>query len=248
MRILLARAFAATALLIGLSNVRADIVVPNSAALTEGNGTQDFPFSQATRYQQVFSAAEFASLGGPVLITGMTLRPDAAGSAFSKTIADLQINLSTTSQSPDGLSTTFASNVGADDTIVFDGSLTLATAFTGPVGGPKNFDIGIGFTPFLYDPSAGNLLLDVRNASPTSITQQLDAVNVSGDGVSRTYTQGIAITSPTANFADSSGLVVRFTTATVPEASSMLFLGLASTVAYFCCRRRRTAATGNAKF
>jgi hypothetical protein len=52
--------------------------------------------------------------------------------------------LSTTSANPNALSTTFANNIGADDTVVFGaGALALSSAFTGPAGGPKNFDIVI---------------------------------------------------------------------------------------------------------
>ena len=50
----------------------------------------------------------------------------------------------------------FANNVGADDTIVHSGSLFLSSAFTGPAGGPKGFDILIHLTtPFTYDPASG---------------------------------------------------------------------------------------------
>lgn len=84
--------------------------------------------------------------GGPILITAMVFRPDAGGSgaAFSTTLSNIEIDLSTTSANPNALSTTFANNIGADDTVVFGaGALALSSAFTGPAGGPKNFDIVI---------------------------------------------------------------------------------------------------------
>src|SRR5205823_2210425 len=148
-----------------------NIVVPNSNATVEGNIANSFPFNIADfslssqRYQQVYSAAQFAAVSGPQLVTQIAFRPDAsAGSAFTATLPNVQINLSSTSKAPDGLSTTFASNVGADDTIVHSGPLALSSAFSGPAGGPKAFDIVITLTtPFRYDPAAGNLLLDVRN-------------------------------------------------------------------------------------
>src|SRR5207249_8841041 len=104
----------------------------------------------------------------------------------TSTLPDIQIDLSTTSAGDDGLSTTYANNVGADDTVVFTrGALTLSSAFTGPPDGPKDFDIIITLTtPFLYNPALGNLLLDVRNFGG-GFTTVLDAVpNQTGDGVS----------------------------------------------------------------
>jgi MYXO-CTERM domain-containing protein len=101
-----------------------------------------------------------------VTIERISFRPDATyGSAFATTLSDIQINLSTTSSSLADLTGVFADNIGSDDTIVVDrGALSLASSFTGPDDGPKVFDIHIDLdTPFLYDPTAGNLLLDVRN-------------------------------------------------------------------------------------
>jgi hypothetical protein len=101
------------------------------------------------------------------------------------------------------LSATFANNVGADDTVVFSGPLSLSSAFTGPSAGPKDFDIVITLqTPFLYDPSAGNLLLDVRNFSGGT-TIQFDAEASDSDPVSRTFTAFTGdVNSPTADLVD----------------------------------------------
>src|SRR5205823_14144179 len=105
------------------------------------------------RYQQVYSASDFTVFGtSPRFITQVAFRPDAIyGSAFNSTLFNVQIDLSTTTKAVDGLNQTFANNVGADDTIVHSGSLSLSSAFTGPNGGPKNFDIVIPLsTPFPY--------------------------------------------------------------------------------------------------
>jgi hypothetical protein len=70
----------------------------------------------------------------------------------------MQINLSTTSQSVSGLSPLFANNVGADDSVVFSSGLfhfgASRSVFDGRIALSK---------PFYYNPSAGNLLLDIRN-------------------------------------------------------------------------------------
>jgi hypothetical protein len=122
-----------------------NVVVPNAQAATEGNSGNAFPFSPATfsvssqRYQQVFAASQFAAVSGPHKITHIRFRPDVSfGAAFSSTLPNVQINLSTTSKAPNGLSTTFASNVGADDTVIFGpGPLSLSSTFTGPAGGRR---------------------------------------------------------------------------------------------------------------
>jgi len=80
--------------------------------------------------------------------------------------------------------------------------------------GPKDFDIVINLqTPFLYDPSASNLLLDVRIFAGENTTQ-FDAED-SIDAVSRV----ISITSTGVDDAtgaiDSIGLVTQFTMTSV---------------------------------
>jgi hypothetical protein len=56
------------------------------------------------------------------------------------------------------LSTTFADNFGADVKLVFDGPLTISTTASET---PRKFDFAVEFqTPFEYDPSEGNLLIE----------------------------------------------------------------------------------------
>lgn len=185
----------------------APLVVPNSLATIEGNSNNAFPFSIAAssmRYQQVFAASEFGTQ--PLTITQITFRPDGpAGNAFSTTLSNVQINLSTTSAAPDGLSSTFANNVGGDDTVVFpSGPLALSSLDTG--SGPRDFDIVINLTtPFVYDPSAGNLLFDARNFSGGSTTA-FDHQFTPSDPVSRVFG---AVGSSTGT-PDTSGLVAAF--------------------------------------
>jgi hypothetical protein len=59
------------------------------------------------------------------------------------------------------LTTTFDNNHGADRTLVHDGNLPHPLLATGPAGGPRDFAPGTRLdTPFVYDPSKGNLLID----------------------------------------------------------------------------------------
>jgi hypothetical protein len=142
-------------------------VIPRTAEGVEqifGSGT----FDTAHRSQQVYGSVEFPQ--HPMLIHELRFRPDSVyGGAFTATVANIQINLSTTRRIPDALSATFAENVGADDTVVYQGALTVSSAFTGPSGGPKDFDIIVRLQrPYLYDPARGNLVIDTRNFSGSS--------------------------------------------------------------------------------
>lgn len=182
-----------------------NIVVPNSLASVGGNSSNNFPFNInfSQRYQQVFESSEFTSLSGTELITQIAFRPNESGaSAFSSTISNIQINLSTMSATPGTLSTNFASNVGEDDTVVFCGALALSSSNSNG-GSTKNFDIIIPLTtPFFYDPTKGNLLLDIRKFSRSSTTK-FDA-----------YPAGNSIrvfTTPSGTTIDSIGLVAQFT-------------------------------------
>ena len=252
-RRLLVLPVAASLLIAGADAQAITIITPNGQASVEGGSDNVFPFSLGQdagevpsgtqRYQQVYSASDFGALSpGGEFITRIAFRPDAVhGSAFAATLSGIRIDLSTATVSPDALGTTFASNVGANDTIVYGGAtgaaLSLSSAYTGPAGGPKAFDIIINLTtPFFYNPAAGNLLLDVRNFGGGSTTP-LNTESTVGDSVSRAYTMPSGVGSATADGTDSGGLVTEFITA-VPEPSTMALAGLGA-AALAISRRRR---------
>jgi hypothetical protein len=192
------------------------VTIPSAAQAGEGNSDNQFPFNgNPIRYQQVILASEFFSASEfppePRMITRIAMRPDAAtGAAFSETLSNVQINLSTTPKAPGSLSENFADNIGSDEVVVYSGELPLSSACSGPDGGPKDFDIIITLkTPFLYDPRAGNLLLDVRNFFGGRTTQ-LDA-HIAADSMARIWSRDLQ--SQTATQEDpfpSMGLVLRF--------------------------------------
>jgi hypothetical protein len=196
------------------------LVVPSDWSTAFGDAGNLFPLfsSKPIRYQQVFDASQFSRLNpGGGLINRIAFRGHGPGVAFTGTVAQLQVNLSTTSKSPNGLSSTFADNIGADDRQVFSGPLSTAVTFTGDA---TNFEVTLNFTtPFFYDPAKGNLLLDIRNAQggvevPAS-DQELDGTSATGDSVSRVYNFG-DVTAIAAGKTggvdekDSYGLITRF--------------------------------------
>ncbi|MHC4994751.1 MAG: hypothetical protein ACYTGQ_06805 [Planctomycetota bacterium] len=163
------------------------LVVPGGLENVEGNTGNSWPFhsNMSMRYQQVYDASEFTGLEGPHEITQIMFRPDATnGEAFSSTIDNLQITLSTTTANSSSLSSTLADNVGADAQSVFSGSLTFSSSNTGPEEGPRDFDIVINLAaPFVYNPANGALLMDITHLGATSTF--FDAHGVTDDGIAR---------------------------------------------------------------
>ena len=203
-----------------MSILAGPLVAPNDWANAFGDAGNLFPLfsSKPMRYQQVFDAGQFSRLNpGGGLINRIAFRGHGPGIPFTANVPQLQVNLSTTSKTPDALSSTFVENVGADDTQVFSGPLQAAVTFTGD---PTNFEVTLIFTtPFFYDPAKGNLLLDVRNLQGgTEVPpndQELDGTTASGDSVSRVYNFGdVAATAAGSTGGvdekDSYGLITRF--------------------------------------
>jgi len=231
------------------------IVVPTAQTVLEGTSNNGFPFNigffslGSQRYQQVYDAGQFFALvPGGGLITDIAFRPDAGAGPFSTILPGVRIDLSTTAAPPDGLSTIFAANVGADNTTVYGGPggapLPLSSSFTGPPGGPKAFDIVIPLTtPFFYDPAFGNLLLDVYNFGGGT-TVQFDAQDAVGDPISRVFTVAGGVGSPVADGSPlffTNGLITQFSTtpAAVPEPGTLALtaLGMLGLVGYL--RKRK---------
>jgi hypothetical protein len=221
------------ALLHGTAGHGINISVPGPE---EGNVASGYPFGFyppfTMRYQQIYGASAFSELteaGG--WITAMAFRWE-AGSGGGGYIPNVQINLSTTLRAVDALSTVFAENIGVDDTAVLGpGGAPFA-------GLPPTYEVAMTFSnAFFYDPSKGNLLLDVRlneAASPGHQTHDLDAELTFGDPVSRVYAIGVDSPSGTA---DTLGLVTTFTVTPVPEPSPVLVLLLGLPAVLFAVYR-----------
>jgi hypothetical protein len=205
---------------------RADvIVVPNALATTEGNSSAGVP-TNPFRFMQIMDATQFAAFSQPILITQIAFRPDVSQASPASQSFNVQLFLSTTSQSVAGLSPTFAANLGPDNTLVFGGPITLTTANLPGPGTAKQFDLTIPFTtPFYYDPRAGNLLFDfqVFSAGPPSL--QEDAV--AGSPITSSVFFNGSATNPTGTLLATFGLVNQFTVQPVPEPSTFFLVSLA---------------------
>jgi len=205
------------------------IVTPSPGDLNGNSAFRPFNTSESGRFQQVYDSSLFGTLPtGGGLIAAISFRVDPfLGLPFSAGIGNLQLNLSTTSRNPDGLSLIFDANIGANDMVVLG---------PGPVGingeggvGVSSFDVTFGFSsPFYYDPAMGNLLLDFRiytgaGTDPGRIAT-LDAFDVAGDGVSSVFAFGNGL--PSMGQASSLGLATAFLFTPVPEPSSLALLAV----------------------
>src|SRR2546421_554804 len=143
---------------------------PSSFSNVDGNTYSfrgpaiDTPYT--IRYQQVYAASEFAYLtnfGGGWLFD-IVFRGDATnGTQAGLEMPSVQVNVSTTQRGVDELRPVFSDNVGPDDTVVRSGRLSSLLIGGHDGGGPEEWVFLIGFSNiFFYNPTAGNLLLDVR--------------------------------------------------------------------------------------
>lgn len=200
-------------------------IVGQPADPGEGNC---YPFGCAynAEYQQVYTHSLFTT--GALTITGLQFYNTQFDSgATAMNTGTWTIALSTTSADWNTVSGTFGSNLGSNNTVVFSGSLSQSWAF--------GDTLNITFTkPFTYDPSMGNLLMDVvatNTSDPNGPiyfdTNGYNNGNFNGNTFfGRVYCPGgIACDPGTVN--NGYGLVTGFVTGTttVPEPGSLMLLG-----------------------
>jgi len=213
----------------------AQVVVPNGLANTEGNSSMSDPFNSTSfRFQQVFDASQFAFLGnGTARIDSISFRLDGASTQdVSFFFGGSSVVLSTTTRAPDGLSTVFADNRGADAKTVWNGALSIGgVAQAGAMPQPWPFAETIPITStFFYSPSQGNLLLEIAGVAGQSfLPGELDAQLAASDSVSRVFADSNLATS---GGADSLGLVTRFDVTVVPEPATWALVAAGLGIAF----------------
>jgi hypothetical protein len=125
-----------------------------ASTITIGNDTLEgnfIPFSggSSTSYQQVYSGSAFGS--SPISISAIEFF---AQPSFNFQLAGgtYTLSLSETSVAVNALSSNLAANVGINSQVVYSGPNELTFVLT---------------TPYIYDPNAGNLLLNISGVNQT---------------------------------------------------------------------------------
>jgi len=180
------------------------IVVPSGLENIEGMGA-DFSFwlemfmETELRQQNFYRSDQFSALSGPKLITEIAFRITKANVEIPAQTAmfDAEFRLSTTTKDMQELSTTFSENYGDDNatTVFRDETWILMTNGNQPNSDPIEaylpvpFDIIIPLqTPYLYDPSKGNLNFEyiIRTVEqvvpPDSIGPMIDNTGLAEPG------------------------------------------------------------------
>ncbi len=192
--------------LVLILRARGDAQVTFGRAIFGSNNA--FPFNSDgfganPRYQQVYKGSLF---GGPTTIGSLTFFDNAAPARFET--ADYTVRLSTSKFGVNSLDTVnLDSNPGADAQLFATVHLSGATGSSFTITG----------TPFNYNPSSGDLLIDITRANAVirSGMGALDSMNGTAGG----------IFSRADNFGEEFnnwGLVTRFNF--VPEPSTLILL------------------------
>lgn len=236
--------FSAVAIALGIAGASFAVVVPNSAAGVEGDGTFALT-STATAgrtYQFVIGANQLTALVN-FNLTAISFRLNGASGAWPLTAtnyADWEIRIGQ-GVAPSAMSNTFASNFIGGTTLVRDGAHTWAPGDFSNGGSPNAFGAKLMFNQTTYAYTGGDLAIEMRFSGQTGNTTapSFDAILASGgpangwgvDFNSR-WTSNIAgVTGGNANF-----LVLNIQGTPIPEPASLIALGAG---ALALMRRRR---------
>ena len=192
------------------------------------------PFNggQGFRYQQVYDTSIFA---GPQFILSVAFSVQAQP-GIDPFFLDVNVGMSLghTSVAVGALSSVLDSNITSPLTSVFDGRMFLSTSplpgSTGPlVGGQDPFGVVFQFdSPFSYDPTLGNLLMEINvfQVTRTGGADSMFAVDPDSTITSRAW-QVVDQPGLTDEDPIRTGLYTRFITpgpTPVPEPSTLLLL------------------------
>jgi PKD repeat protein len=173
-----------------------NITIPNGYAAVEGSSSNAFPWGRGGTgilIQTVYDSSHFTAQGitYPILIQGLKWRPNTNVALVATSFpTPSSIRCSTCPIDQSLVSTTFANQRGADETLCFQGPVTFPAQPA--VVGPTPYGISVPFTTnFLYDPSLGDL--NIETDIPIQVgyvggTPQLDVHAVAGQAnASRVY-------------------------------------------------------------
>jgi len=236
-----------TALLLPVVGVAGTIVLPNANTSSPGNSNGTEPGSPVPVIAQILTDPNQFSIG-PIDITGRSFRALPGAGPVDESFGSSSIYLSTSpnfanSTSGPLMSTTFASNIGPDNTLVYSG--TPAALSDAGCSGPGvcPFDLSLSFTtPFYYNPANGSLLIELV-ASGFVGTGQTDAVEYTAPGgpiASVVESGSTTATTGTLNLGDS---IIQLTyTSASPEPGSWTLASAGALLLLWMGRRRQSGA------
>jgi hypothetical protein len=181
------------------------VVVPTENETREGNSGNSFPFSATQmRYQQMYDGSAFNGANG--IIEAIAFRVNRGSGGFVNKMLNVEIRLSHTPVTPDTMSLTFADNIGGDETLVYNGALTISGT---DVSTPNPFDIVIDIDDlFSYD-GASNLLFDIKILSGLE-TSLFDSVSTSAGAAFVQRVWSTNVNAATGSSGGDRGLVTAF--------------------------------------
>jgi PKD repeat protein len=195
-----------------MPNTPVAAVAPAANANVDGNVNNSFPFNiggfgiPSMRYQQIYAASQFSAAG---VIDALRFRQDAAYSGNFTATLDVKITLGYAARTPTTASTVFADNVGAGTVTVLDGLVTISS--TPSASSPRPFDVVIDVANlFRYDPTQGDLLVDISLRNSPAFFIPFDAVNEAQAAGITTRVYQTNVNAPTGQGAFAGGLVTRF--------------------------------------
>jgi hypothetical protein len=241
--------------------LQGSVIVPGNLANTEGNLNSISPLSVGAgfyspyitgRFQEIFDASQFSVFGTGQTITQVAFRGN-SGNAPNGGLAildDIEVRLSTSSKTPQTLSSTYADNANVDVTLVYSGPITFLRGYD--AGTPRSFNYIIPLQAgFVYNPALGALLLDIRviqglDPSSQSPVPTFDySTTTSSLSVVRSVSaSSTGYSDPTGNVGNGRGYPVQLTyePTAAPEPATLMMMGTGGTallLAGFIRRRRR---------
>ena len=201
-------------LLSGTFALASTAVSPTANLSTAGNATNPLPLTSSSfEFQQLIGNGQLPS--PTFLVTGLSFRAAPGTGPINAKIESLSVYLSSSPNYPNTsgtgktlMSTTFASNFGADKTLVFSGSNLVLSDAGCAAPGPCPFDINIVFTtPFLYTgQGSGTLLIDLVETNVVATSGTFDAASFSAPGGGVASVTG-ATNAPTGTFSYQGNIV-----------------------------------------
>jgi hypothetical protein len=200
---------------IAATTIAQTAVLPTSAAAVGGSTANVFPWGTSStaypgmRIMCLYDSSHFTGatppVTGPVMITTLKWRANDAAATTSwtgGTYPNATVRLATAAVDYSAATTTWATNVGPDVTTVYTGPVTVNAGVGAGVGVPGPYHVVITLTtPFIYDPTAGDLVVDTEHIPSTFVGGSLTSLDVHIPSVnaSRVYSSTFY---PTANGVD----------------------------------------------